>query len=363
VLGPRALNRALLERQLLLQRSRRPIVDVIEHLVGLQAQAPNPPYVGLWTRLEDFHRDALTRLIEDRHVVRSATMRGTLHLVTARDFLSWRALFQPDLERMLQGAYGRELAGLDIHAVAAAGRALVEEQSRTGAELGKLLSARWPGRDARALASAVRNLQPLVHVPPAGTWNSHKHAALTTVERWLGQPLAAAPVPDPLIRRYLAAFGPATLKDVQTWSGLTGLRDAVERLRPQLRTFRDEHGHELFDVPDAPLPDPDTPAPPLFLAEFDNALLSHAERSRIITEPDRKRVFTVNGLVRSTILVDGFVRGLWKIHHGKGAATLQITPFERLSANTRTALAEQGARLLAFAAGAGRHDVQLDPAG
>jgi hypothetical protein len=362
VLGQRALNRALLERQLLLQRAEISIPAAIEHLVGLQAQAPNPPYVGLWTRLEGIQLDALTRLMEDRRVVRSALMRGTLHLVTARDFLKLRPVLQPVLERLHTGAYGRQFAGLDAHEVAAVGRDLLEEQPRTSAELGKLLRARWPGRDAAVLASAVRNLQPLIHVPPAGTWDSHKPAALIPAENWLGRALEPASSLDSLIKRYLAAFGPATVQDVQTWSGLVGARDAMERLRPRLRTFRDEHGQELFDVPDAALPDPDTEVAPRVRPEFDNVLLSYADRSRIISEEARARVFTKNGLVRSTILVDGFVCGIWRIYRDRDTATLHIQPFEKLSKQTRSALNDEGARLLDFAASdAERHDVRFDP--
>ena len=360
VLGVRALNRALLERQWLLRRQKRPIPAAIEHLVGLQAQAPNPPYIGLWTRLDGFRLDALTRLIHERRVVRCAMMRGTLHLFTARDFLALRPVLQPVLERFLRSAYGKLLAGLDLQAVAASARARLSERPRTSSELAESLSEQWPGRDPRALANVVRSLEPLIHVPPAGTWDSHPAPTLTTPELWLGRPLEPAAPPDDLLLRYLAAFGPATVKDMGIWSGLTGLSEVIERLRPRLRTFHDEQGRELFDLPDAPLPDPDTEAPPRLLPEFDNVLLSYADRTRIIAEEHRKAVFTINGLIRATVLVDGFVRGIWKLESHGDTATVRIEPFKPLPKPVRSALAEEGARLLTCAApDAKAHTVQF----
>lgn len=360
VLGVRALNRAMLERQLLLRRWKVSIPNVLEQLVGLQAQAPNPPYIGLWTRLEGFEPGQLTQLINDRRVVRSVLMRGTLHLVTARDFLRLRPVLRPVLERLLLGSYGRLLGGLDTQALAASGRALLSARPRTSHELGKLLLEQWPGRDEKALANAIRNLEPLIHVPPAGTWDSHKPAELTTAESWLGRPLESITAPDEMVLRYLAAFGPATVKDVAVWSGLTAVREVIERLRPRVRTFHDEHGHELFDVPEVALPSPDTPAPPRLLPEFDNVLLSHADRTRIIADEHRSAVYTKNGLIRATVLLDGFVRGTWTLERDEGTATVCIVPFGRLAAKDRTALAEEGARLLnCVATEAESHDVQF----
>ena len=365
VLGRRALNRALLARQLLLQRWTLPAAEAIERLVGLQAQAPNPPYIGLWTRLEGFRHDDLAHLIAARQAVRIALMRGTIHLVTARDCLALRPVLQPVLDRGLSAGSlnGRRLAGLDTAALAAAGRALVEQRPRTFSELGTSLREQWPERDPAALANAVRTLVPLVQVPPRALWGAGGQAAHTSAEAWLGRPLASDSAPDEMILRYLAAFGPAGIADIQTWSGLNGLRAVVERLRPRLCIFRDEAGRELFDLPDAPRPAPDAPAPPRFLPEFDNMLLSHADRTRIMADEHRKAIFTINGLISSTVLVDGFVRGTWKVTRHRGAATLLVKPFEPLPARDRDALAEESARLLAFAAGdAGTHDVQFAPA-
>src|SRR5919199_794697 len=326
VLTLRELNRATLERQMLLRRRQLPAAEAIEHLVGMQAQAPDPPYVGLWTRLEGFHPHELARLILDRRAVRIALMRNTVHLVSARDCLKLRPLVQPVLDR---GVYANRthragIEGVDVQALAAAGRALIEERSRTAKELGELLQERWPDRDPASLARAIRHLVPLVQVPPRGVWGKSGQAAHTTAESWLGRPLDPNPSLDEMVLRYLGAFGPATVKDVQTWSGLTRLREVTEQLRPRLRTFRDEQGKELFDLPDAPRPDPDTPAPPRFLPEFDNLILSHADRTRIIANDYRKAIASKNGMVPATVLVGGFVRGTWKIERTRGKATLVI---------------------------------------
>jgi hypothetical protein len=350
VLGSRALNRALLARQGLLRRWTVAPSEAVERLAGMQSQAPDPPYVGLWTRLEGFRPDDLARLVEERAVVRIALMRSTIHLVTARDCLALRPLLQPVLDRAFRGAYGRRLEGMDTAALADAARTLVEERPRTFAGIGAALGERWPDRDPAALSAAARTLLPLVQVPPRGLWGRSGPAAHTTAEAWLGRPLDPEYRVDDVVLRYLAAFGPASVADVQTWSGLTRLKEVVERLRPGLLAFRDEEGRELFDLPDAPRPDPETPAPARFIAEWDNVLLSHADRSRIVAGVHRGRIFTVNGVMPGTILVDGFVAGTWKMERSRGAATLRVEPFAPLAADDEAALAAEGERLLAFAA-------------
>ena len=349
LLSTRSLNRALLERQMLLHRSGLPAFDAIEHLVGMQAQVPDAPYVGLWTRLEGFGPDELSTLISDRQAVRASMMRATIHLVTARDFLTLRPVVQPILERDVYGnsTYGKDrLAQLDVAALLAAGGMLLEEQPRTAAELRRRLGPRWPDWDPAALAYAVRGLLPLVHVPPRGVWGQSGPVALTTVEAWLGRGVARDRTPDDAILRYLAAFGPATVADARTWSGLGGLREAFERLRARLRTFRDERGRELFDVPGAPLPDPETPAPPRFLPAFDNALLSHADRTRVISDEHRRALFK-DPMMRG-VLLDGFVSGTWKMERTRGKATLLIEPFEPLAKKDRNSLIKEGERLVRF---------------
>ncbi len=349
MLDLRSLNRALLARQLLLSRAPLTALEAIERLGGVQAQAPWPPYYWLWTRLSGFRPDELVSLITSRRVVRIALMRGTIHLVGADDCLAWRPLFQPLLDRTLKSAFGRRLEGIDLAAVTADGRALVEAEPRTMAALGTELAARHPA-DPAALAQVVRAGVPLVQLPPRGVWGVGGQTVVTSAESWLGRPLQAAPTPADLVRRGLAAFGPASVKDLQTWSGLTRLASVVKELRPELVVFRDEQGRELFDLPDAPRPDPSTPAPVRFLPEFENSLISYADRTRIMAEAHRSRLWTANGIFPGTILVDGFVRGSWKISQDKEAATLRITEWEPVSAAHREELAEEGARLLAFAA-------------
>ena len=365
VLSPRALNRALLERQMLLGRQTLSAEKAIERLVGMQAQVPNQPYIGLWTRLVGFHHSELAGLINNRRAVRMTLMRGTIHLVNARDGLALRPVLQPVMERGFRtgSPFGRRLAGMDIDAVLAAGRALLEEQPRTVDDLSKLLHARWPDRDAASLAYAVRYLLPLVQIPPRGIWGKGGLPVLATSDAWLGRPLESAPSVDKMVMRHLAAFGPAMVNDIQAWSGLTRLREVADRLGPRLRKFRDENGKELLDVRGAPLPDPETPAPPRFLPEFDNVLLGHADRTRIISEAHRKLVFLSASRMMGTVLLDGWVGGRWKITRNRGSATLVVEPFKRLAGPEKAALSAEGAELLKFvAADVQGYDVKIAPA-
>jgi len=357
LLSLRALNRATLARQMLARR-KLTAVQAIERLAGLQAQAPNPPYIGLWSRLEGFEREQLTEAMRKRRIVRMSAMRSTLHLMTATDALAWRPLLEPVHQRGLLGNHKRALDGLDRAAVVAAGRALLDQRPHTSAELGQALGARWKGRETASLAALIRNNVPLVHLPPAGSWNSHQSALLQPIGHWLGESAAdvAPATQDDLLLRYLAAFGPATLADAGAWSGLTGWKAVADRLRPQLRVFVGEQGEELFDLPRAPRPDPDTPAPPRLVAEWDNLLLSHADRSRVLSEAHRARVFTINGIVRGTVLLDGFVAGVWKIERAKNTATVVLEPFTRWSKADRLGVQEEAMRLLAFAAADGDGD-------
>lgn len=350
VLDRRALNRALLARQLLLRREQRSAINTIEHLVGMQAQIPTNPYVALFARLDGFRHDELSELVGSRKAVRITLMRATIHLASPRDALALRPLMQPVITRMLQGSWHRQIAGVDIEALAASGRALLQDQARTAQELGPLLAEQWPGRDPLALATAVRVLVPLVQVPPRGMWGGVGQASHICADAWLRGKRVAPMTLEKMVLRYLAAFGPASIMDVQNWCGLTRLRDTVEALRPKLRTFRDEKGRELFDLPDAPCPDADTPAPPRFLPEYDNVTLGHADRTRIVPEAHRDALVVENGLL-SCFLLDGFVAGQWRTARERGVATMSVAPIVRLSKADRLALEEEAERVLAFTDG------------
>jgi hypothetical protein len=361
VLSVRELNRALLERQSLASRTTAPAAGMIERLVGMQAQVPNAPYVGLWSRLEGFDPQELAGLITSRGAVRMSLMRVTLHLVTARDALVLRPAVQTVMDRVLSsgGVWGRQLVGADLEAVAAAGRELLEDEPRTTAALGSALHERWPAFDAAALAHAVRFTVPIVQLPPRGVWGMGGQAVWTTVRSWLGSETGDDAAPDDLVLRYLAAFGPASAADVRAWSGLTGIKEVVERLRPRLRTFRDPRGRALFDVPEGPLPDPDTPTPPRFLPEFDNVLVAHEDRGRVFPDEHRQRI--VRDLGSLMVLIDGTVAATWRVERSKDAAALVVTPFRKIPRAEREPLLDEAQRLLAFVAPAARHDVRIAP--
>jgi hypothetical protein len=360
VLTQRALNRALLARQGLLERSGESALDTIERLVGMQAQVPSNPYIALWSRLRDFRAGELSELIAGRAAVRAGLMRATIHLVSACDALVLHPLTLPLLARSFRSPFGRALGGAQVDEVAAAGRELLAAEPRTRAELGALLAPRWPAADPAALGHAVTFHNALVQITPRGLWGRSAQARWALTEQWLGAELDGAASVDRIVMRYLAAFGPAATADVRTWSGITGLRHVIARLRPELRTFRDERGRELFDVPAAPLPDPETPAPPRFLPEYDNLLLSHADRSRMLAGLGPGLPFPTGRWI-GNLLVDGFLRAYWNIEDG----TLTIDRFTRLasdSAGTVVEIVAEGERLLEFVAPeAGDARVRFDP--
>lgn len=361
VLSRRAINRATLARQLLLDCAPLRPLDAIEHLGGMQSQAPRAPFVGLWTRLAGFDHAQLSELITSRQAVRTVLMRRTLHLVSARDCLRLCPLVTPVLESGLwTSRFGRSLRGIDVDSLLVAGRALLDERPHTRAQLARALAQRWPDRDPESLAYGVSYLVPLVQVPPRGTWTGTGQAAWLTVASWLGQePGEPLPVEE-LLLRYLRAFGPATVRDAQVWCGLTRLGEVADRLGSRLRRFGDEDGRELLDLPEAPRPDPDVAAPPRFLPEYDNLLLSHADRSRIVPDGVQVPLYAGNGGSRGELLVGGTWRANWAITRRDGVATLTIEPFDRLAKRDVAAVSGEGTRLLAFAAAdAESHDVRI----
>ncbi|MFF0063117.1 winged helix DNA-binding domain-containing protein [Streptomyces sp. NPDC005279] len=360
VLGNRALNRATLDRQLLLRRAPRSAMSVkgaVEHLVGLQAQNVKPPYYALAARLDGFDPEELSTLMASREVARLVTMRSTIHTHSADDCLTLRPLVQAARDRELR-QFRAGLAGVDLDRLGALARELVEERPRTMKDLREALLKEWPDADPFALSVAARCVLPLVQVTPRGLWGRSGQVALTTAEHWFGRATEPVPAPDGTVLRYLAAFGPASVKDMQMWSGLTRMREVFERLRPRLAVFQDEKGVELFDLPDAPRPDAGTPAPPRFLPEFDNLLLSHADRGRVVAEEYKVRTWKGNQAHR-TFLVDGFLAGIWRLTETKETATLTVQAFGKLTRAQRDALAEEGERMLTTMASATAHDVRF----
>ncbi|HXN91381.1 MAG TPA: winged helix DNA-binding domain-containing protein [Candidatus Sulfotelmatobacter sp.] len=358
-LDRRALNRALLARQLLLERQRISVSAALERLVGMQAQAPNLPYVGLWARLERFRPEQLSRLIETRAAVRMSLMRNTIHLVTARDALGMKPLFMDLAERgyMRGSPWGRNMSDGDVAAIRETGAEIMAEKPRTVAELARLLGQRFPGRDALSMAYGVRYMVPLVFTPPRGVWGASGPVALTTFEAWLGRPPGPAFEPDDLVRRYLAMFGPASPADMRAWSGLA-MREVFERLRPRLKTFRDTKGGELFDLPKSPRPDPGIDVPVRFLPDFDNILLGHADRTRILPAGKHLGMFSSNGVMQGAVLVDGFVRAMWLPEK----IGLVITPFVKpIPKAERPTIVQEALGLLEFLKPGGEHEVRFGP--
>ena len=347
VLTTRALNRALLARQHLLERAAMPPLSMVEHLVALQAQNPHDPYLALWSRVDAFAAADISDALADARLVRIGLLRTTLHLVTAEDARSLWPVVRPVFARAWSHSpFRKDLPGIAVDEILDAARPMLDE-TLTLTELGRRLEARWPGRSPASLSYAARFLLPIVQVPPRGLWGRSGQARWRRLDSWTGKEGGERPdattVGD-LVLRYLAAFGPATPADIATWSWLTGYREVLESLRPRLRTFRDEAGRELFDVPDAPIPRPDTPAPFRFLPEYDNVALSHADRSRIIAPEAGGRITGYVG----TFLVDGFVAGQWRIDRVGDAATLVLDPFTPMSTEQRDEAVAEGESLLAF---------------
>ena len=348
VLTQRRLNRATLARQMLLRRERGSVVEAVERLCGMQAQEPRPPFPGLWTRLQGFRREDLHRALHERTVVRGTLMRGTLHVFSAADHIAHRMTLQPMLTRSL-ALLGNRAEGLNGDEVLPVARALLGENPRTFGELRAALVEAFPNINDRALGFTVRMSLPLVMIPTEDRWGFPADSRFGLAESWLGTPMSDEANVEALILRYLAAFGPATAADVQQWSGLQGIKPVLESLRPRLTLFHDERGRTLFDLPDGPRPEEETPAPSRFLPEFDNLMLSHADRTRVLADEHRPFVLGAkNGRIPATFLVDGWVAGTWRVERKKQAATLAIIPFAPLPKGTAAALGEEGEALLRF---------------
>jgi hypothetical protein len=345
VLSIEALNRALLARQLLLERARIPPIAAIAQLVAMQAQVARPPFVGLWTRVHGFQRDQLHQLLHDRQVVRATFLRGTLHLMTASDFLALRAALQPMLSTGFRAIMKHRGDNLDLAALTAYAHTKLPA---TFEQLRPLLAAQFRSHDERALGYALRMHLPLIQRPTADPWAFPASAAFDSAESWLAQKLGGELSLAELVRRYLAAFGPASVKDAQRWSGVADLAAAFEALRPELVSYRDDRGRELFDLPGAPLPPADTAAPVRLIPDFDNLILGHDDRRRIVADQHRPALVTKNLLVKATFLVDGFVAGTWAIERTKRAATLHLAPFAPLAKPARQALEAEADALIRF---------------
>jgi hypothetical protein len=338
-LDARSLNRALLARQGLLSRWAVGAGEALERLVGMQSQVPDAPYVGLFSRVQGFDVGELSALMESRGAVRTSLMRGTLHTVTARDCLELHSVMAPMAARAFATSpFARRVAGVED--ALAYGRALLGERPRTLADLRRAFGERWPDRDAEALAYAVRYLVPIVQIPPRGVWGRSKQPTWAAVADWLGAEPAADGAPAATLRRYLAAFGPATVSDMRAWSYLGGLREVVAGM--DLVAV-----DGLLDVPDGLRPDPSTPAPPRFLPQYDNVLVAYEDRARII--PPELRDAVVRDLGRPWLLVDGFVAATWR----RAGEDLVIDPLRPLTRDEAAAVTAEGERLLAFTGATG----------
>jgi hypothetical protein len=353
VLDTRALNRATLARQLLLERSDIPVLDAVAHVCGLQAQEPQEPFIGLWSRLHAFDPAVLSNLLLERDVVRTHLMRRTVHLLTADDVLAWRTRFDSMLRQRVLGVYRHELDGVDLDELAAAGREVMADgEPRSMTELVRALAERWPTTPPRPLGEMViAALIPMVQLPPRGLWRAKGGVRNVPLASWLGREIEPASSDEALVRRYLAAFGPAATADLRAWSGLAGLPAAVAAMRDELVSFRDERGRVLLDLPDAPRPDADTPAPVRFLPAFDNAILGYDDRTRIVD--DAHRNVSVAG--ERVVLVDGRVAATWTVDTG----TVVVTPLRPFSRNDRTAVVEEGEDVAKFLADDESHGVRV----
>lgn len=348
VLSTRQLNRALLARQLLLERSKLPPTRALERVGGLQTQYAPTGYIGLWSRLHSFRRDALTRALEQRRAIQATLMRMTIHTVSAADYPLLAAGLRGGRRKWWAGVMRHQVEGLDMKAVAAVLRKALADGPRRQKELTAMLKAE--GFPLPAAWSGAGLWLDMVRVPPSGTWDSRRADLYALADDWLGPSRATeAEGLKLLVERYFAGFGPASMNDLSSWAGLpvATLRPVVERL--PMRRFRDENGGELLDLPRQPVPDADAPAPVRFLSTWEAPLLVHARRTEILREDDRPRVFnTKTPHSVPTFLVDGQVAGTWRFDGSK----IKLDPFAPLPRQVRRDVEDEAAALAAFHAGA-----------
>ncbi len=340
-----SLSRATLARQMLLAREKITAVRAIERIAGMQAQLARPPFVGLWTRITGFRREELARAIGKHEVVRGPFFRGTLHIVSAKDFVLFRALMQRALDTGMRAILKNRFDDLDRAAITAMARKFFLEP-RTFDEL-RVVLEKAKAKDVRGQAFAARMFVPLMQVPSDDMWSYPNSARFTLAEPAVGVIAKDAGAKE-LVKRYLAAFGPASVTDAQTWSGIKDLAPTFAELRDELVVVESVGKRELFDLPKAPRPDEDEPAPPRFLPEFDNLLLAYANRKRFVADAHRKAIYLPGLRVAPTFLASGAVAGTWKVSRAKAAATLEIQPFSALAKKDKEALAAEGASLVRF---------------
>ncbi|MEV0434320.1 winged helix DNA-binding domain-containing protein [Nocardia sp. NPDC050413] len=346
-LSNRVLNRTLLARQHLLERSTLSTPQMCEHLVGLQAQDVPPPFIGLWSRTVDFDPDTVSRGLDDRTLVRITLMRGTIHLVTPPDALRIAPHIQPELEKVpfRKGFNYGAMVGLDPEQVRADGEAVLGDEPMSAADLRAEAAIRYPDRDPGAVSQTWLYQLPVLQTPPRGRWRDNSRPVWSRVQPWLGAPLDPDYPVAELILRYLRAFGPASTMDMQTWSRLPGMKQVVADLGDRVRTYTDERGRTLYDAAELELADPDLPAPVRLLGWYDNALLSHQDRSRVISETITPRSLGVNV---SPVLIDGFTAGVYKVFVKAGTARLRVSPSRAWTKAEATEVESEAAALLAF---------------
>jgi hypothetical protein len=346
---------------LLAREEVKPTV-VVERLAGLQSQWAKPPFVGLWTRIAGFSRSDLAKATHDRKIVRATMMRMTIHTVSARDYVALRPALQPALTRGVMNIVGKRVEKVDLPKIVEEGRAFFAEGSRDFDGLRKMFAKKHPKLDARALAYYVRGQLPLVLVPEEEQpWCYPGNADFALADEFLEKEIPQEAPANVLVRRYLAAFGPATARDFQTWSYMSSSKETFDAMRDELVTFRDDKKRELFDLPKAPRPDEDTEAPVRLLPDYDNIKLSYLDRRRFIDVAHKPRIYLANGRVRSTFLVDGFVAGVYAIEREKKRAILTFEPFVKVAKKVRDELAAEGESLVRFMEeDADRHEVRFE---